>query len=36
MTDTIEKSTEKSDTGIWSVIAFLGLHAWVLGYTGSC
>ena len=34
MTDTIEKSAEKSDTGIWSVIAFWGLHAWILGYTG--
>ncbi len=34
MTETIEKTAEKSDTGIWSVIAFWGLHAWILGYTG--
>ena len=34
MTDTIEKTAAKSDTGIWSVIAFWGLHAWILGYTG--
>lgn len=33
MTDTIDKTAEKSDTGIWSVIAFWGLHAWILGYT---
>ena len=34
MTDTIEKTAEKSDTGIWSVLTYWGLHAWILGYTG--
>ena len=34
MTETIEKTVPKSDTGIWSVITFWGLHAWILGYSG--
>ena len=34
MTETIEKTVAKNDTGIWSVISFWGLHAWILGYTG--
>ena len=34
MTDTIEKTAAKSDTGIWSVITYWGLHAWILGYSG--
>ena len=34
MTATIENTVAKNDTGIWSVIAFWGLHAWILGYSG--
>ena len=34
MTETIDKPVQTSDTGVWSVIAFWGLHAWILGYTG--
>lgn len=34
MTETIEKTEPKSDTGLWSVITFWGLHAWILGYSG--
>ena len=34
MTETIEKTVATSDTGIWSVVTFWGLHAWVLGYSG--
>ena len=34
MTETIEKTVAKNDTGIWSVISFWGLHAWILGYSG--
>ena len=34
MTETIQKTVAKNDTGIWSVISFWGLHAWILGYTG--
>ena len=34
MTETIEKTVAKSHTGIWRVIAFWGLHAWILGYSG--
>ena len=34
MTETVEKTAAKSDTGNWSVITFWGLHAWILGYSG--
>jgi len=34
MTETIDKPVQTSDTGVWSVIAFWGLHAWILGYSG--
>ena len=34
MTETIDKPVQTCDTGVWSVIAFWGLHAWILGYTG--
>ena len=34
MTETIQKTVAKNDTGIWSVISFWGLHAWILGYSG--
>lgn len=34
MTETIEKTVAKNDTGIWGVITFWGLHAWILGYSG--
>jgi len=34
MTETIDKPVQTCDTGVWSVIAFWGLHAWILGYSG--
>ena len=38
MTEALDKSPEntaaKNDTGIWSVVTFWGLHAWILGYSG--
>jgi hypothetical protein len=35
MTETIEKTVAKSHTGIWGVIAFWGLYAWILGSSGA-